>query len=83
MTLNLETSHRFLAFADILGFRDLVRSSSLPLMTHLYRTIIERVAVSATAGGLTQVWASSLNMRLISDSVVMWTDTGHPASASI
>jgi hypothetical protein len=69
---------RFVLFADILGFKDLVRANSLIAVTQLIRHVIQDGCVRAVLRGADPNSATSLDVRIISDSIIIWTDSDEP-----
>jgi hypothetical protein len=70
------TDTRFVTFADVLGFKDLVEHNPHDELLTIYREVL-RVAVDFGVGGGIDHDPSLavVNMRLISDSVILWTDS--------
>lgn len=79
----LDTAVRYVAFADIFGFKQLVKRNAHAYLLNVARGAIRPAAeLAATAGLLLPGTQRAdpdtpmLNMRMISDSIVLWTDKG-------
>jgi hypothetical protein len=82
---------RYVAFADVLGFRSLVQNTPHGQLMNLYQGTLQMAADFAASGGrsrpptdpnhdpLPEVELATVNMRVISDSVLMWTDDDNSA----
>lgn len=72
----MATETRFVTFADILGFKDLVEQNPHDEVLTIYRGVLREAVEYGVGGGIDHDPALAVvNMRLISDSVVMWTDS--------
>jgi hypothetical protein len=78
LTVTPHRGGRFVAFVDILGFKDLVRANSLIKVTQLIRHVIQDGCVRAVLRGADPGSATSLDVRIISDSIIIWTDSDEP-----
>lgn len=82
---SVDSRSRYVAFGDVLGFRELVRLNSHEYVLGLYRGAVELAATYGAAGGRMapaedggwrpDIAMSTVNTRLISDSVLFWTDS--------
>jgi len=63
----------FVAFADVLGFRSLVQSNSLSELHAIYSDVVKSVARAGYHNPGSTNW-SRLSMRVVSDSIILWSD---------
>lgn len=70
---------RWVAFGDVLGFQGLSQATPAGMLANLYQGTLAVAAASAAAGGLAPGWLATINVRLFSDSVIMWTTTDNAA----
>ena len=79
-----DAEDRYVAFVDVLGFSDLVLKSSHEQLLNIYRGTLQMAAEYGISGGSMKgdegeegtpdTDLATVNMRIISDSVLMWTD---------
>lgn len=86
------TNFRYLAFLDILGFKDLIEANSLDYLTTLYKkfepALLYSFSMTNTAFRLENIESSKLpklpdmhlNSLIISDSVIIWSDNDNANS---
>jgi hypothetical protein len=84
------TEERYVAFADVLGFKDLVRNNSHENLLRIYNGSLSLAAEYAASSGRPaadpasgtpieyEVNLSTVNVRVVSDSVILWTDESRP-----
>lgn len=75
----------YVAFLDILGFKELVTNNTHEELKHIYNVVIEK-SLDKVANGLekgildTQIFKADVNFLTVSDSIIIWTDDDSYAS---
>lgn len=86
----MDDAKRYVAFADVLGFSSIAKSNPHDRLLNLYGGTLKLAVDYAASGGRTvvdpadglpsfDVATCTVNMRIISDSVVVWTDDDNAA----
>ncbi len=74
----------YVAFLDILGFKDLVYNNSHKKLTELYESVIEKllnkVSSNYEADKLKYQKDNDLYFLSVSDSIIIWTEKNNPAA---
>jgi hypothetical protein len=78
---------RYVVFADVLGFKSLVRTNNHRQLVGIFSGDIRLIAEFGATGGIAvpgdpaapDTDVAMVNMRMVSDSIVLWTEGDRPA----
>ena len=78
---------RYVTFADVLAFRQLVRNNDHRRLVGIFSGDVRLIAEFGATGGIAtpghpeapETEVAMLNMRIVSDSIILWTDGNRPA----
>lgn len=78
--MDVEPVDRYVTFADLLGFKQLVRNNPHDELMRTYKDVILKAVEYGVGGGVDHdPGLATVNMLMISDSVVLWTDEDRPS----